>query len=295
MINRGQGESKEAQSHPVRASGLVEGPASTRRAFELDGFREALAKEAGRQGMRKVVLGEPGGEALEVWEKEGWSPTAKRILVSSGVHGDEPAGCLGMLEWLRTEWLPEAFAWTLLPAANPSGLRLGTRHNAAGVDLNRDFRRVRTEEVRLLRAHLAGLAGGIHLHLSLHEDWETSGFYCYQINTSGHPACARTVLQAAGDEMPLEQSLWVDGHRLSEPGLIHHEAIPDEPEGWPEAIWVARTFAALSFTFETPSTHHLEARVRTHAAALRAAVACYLREQVREIWRQPALELGQAG
>jgi protein MpaA len=59
-----------------------------------------------------------------------------RILVVGCIHGDEPAG-IAIVRALEHAH-PKADLW-LVPALNPDGLAAGTRQNANGVDLNRNF------------------------------------------------------------------------------------------------------------------------------------------------------------
>ena len=70
---------------------------------------------------------------------------------------------------------------------------------------------------------------------------------------------------------PPEPGPVIDGHDVSGPGWIYHVAEPDLPDGWPEAIYLAKKGCPVSFTFETPSHALLEHRVAAHAAAVRAA------------------------
>ena len=76
------------------------------------------------------VLGLP----LEVWRPRG----ACQVLVFAGIHGEEPETTYALSRALRQ--LPESpeHAAVVL-AANPDGLIRGTRGNARGVDLNRNF------------------------------------------------------------------------------------------------------------------------------------------------------------
>jgi protein MpaA len=59
-----------------------------------------------------------------------------RVLVVGCIHGNEPAGIavVQALEHVHTK----ADLW-LVPVLNPDGLAAGTRQNAHGVDLNRNF------------------------------------------------------------------------------------------------------------------------------------------------------------
>lgn len=62
--------------------------------------------------------------------------TGPRILVVGCIHGNEPAGTAIVHALERTH--PKADLW-LVPVLNPDGLAAGTRQNAHGVDLNRNF------------------------------------------------------------------------------------------------------------------------------------------------------------
>ena len=61
-----------------------------------------------------------------------------RVLVVAGIHGEEPETTFLLSRVLRTFEKPfESVAFVL--CANPDGMTLGTRGNANGVDLNRNF------------------------------------------------------------------------------------------------------------------------------------------------------------
>jgi protein MpaA len=62
--------------------------------------------------------------------------TGPRILVVGCIHGNEPAGIAIVRALERAH--PKADLW-LVPVLNPDGLAAGTRQNADGVDLNRNF------------------------------------------------------------------------------------------------------------------------------------------------------------
>ena len=71
------------------------------------------------------------------------APSARRILVVGGIHGDELTSISTVFRWL--DWVREPDAaihhWRMIPLANPDGLMAlpPTRVNAHGVDLNRNF------------------------------------------------------------------------------------------------------------------------------------------------------------
>jgi hypothetical protein len=237
--------------------------------FDWPDFLPAFGRAAEAVGFSPIVLAETDAGPLSLWERAGRGP---RVYLTSGIHGDEPAGPLALLDLMNEDFFAAEFDWVIGPALNPAGMAAGQRGNAAGLDLNRDYRRRRSREVA---AHAAWIVAqpAPALFLSLHEDWETQDFYLYEINLGAdEPRRARDIIAAVRPWFVPEAGPQIDGHVSREPGWIYHAAEADEPKGWPEAIFLAHHGCPLSFTFETPSHAPLASRVAAHRAAVRAAV-----------------------
>lgn len=73
----------------------------------------------------------------------------RRFLVVGSIHGNEPAGLAVTRSLLRLPRIPIDL-W-VVPSFNPDGLAAGTRGNARGVDLNRDFDAFSQRETRIAR------------------------------------------------------------------------------------------------------------------------------------------------
>ena len=66
------------------------------------------------------------------------TPGGRPVMVVGVIHGDEDQG-LRVLDKLRSMPVPPGVDLWLVPTINPDGTALGQRHNAHGVDLNRNF------------------------------------------------------------------------------------------------------------------------------------------------------------
>lgn len=238
------------------------------RSFHWPDFLPAFRHAAEAAGFLPTVLTETPEGPLVVWERPAAGP---RVYLSAGIHGDEPAGPLALLELMRGGGFPPRAGWAVCPALNPTGLAAGRRETACGIDMNRDYLLRRTNEVR---AHAAWLEARPvpGLFLSLHEDWETRDFYLYEINLGDDdPSRAHDIIEAVRPWFPPTIGPEIDGHTARSPGWIFHAAEADLPRHWPEAIFLSKFGCPLSFTLETPSHAALDARVAAQVAAVRAA------------------------
>ncbi len=221
-------------------------------------------------GFEVEVIAEKGGyEILGCTKGEG-----PCVYLSSGIHGDEPAGPQALLRLLEEGFFSNDYRWLIAPALNPVGLSLGIRENGEGIDLNRDYLSKETDEVR---AHIKWLQRQAtpEMFLSLHEDWESSGIYYYEINRGVKGASYEEMLAAAAPYFAPEPEMIIDDHEVTKAGWIYHVDEPDIPEGWPEAIYLAKQGCRLSLTLETPSSQELETRICCHIAMVKKAISSF--------------------
>lgn len=235
--------------------------------FDPIAVAQQLVTAAQAAGFRVEPFGEMEGCPLFALTRRrpGMRP---KIYLSAGIHGDEPAGPLALLELIAAGYFDDRANWFLCPLLNPTGLVRGTRENIDGVDLNRDYREPRAAETR---AHISWLRRqpNFDLTLCLHEDWESTGFYLYELNRAGRPTLADRMIAAVITGCPLEPATVIDGREIDAPGIIRPHGDPLERELWAEAIYLHAHHTKLGYTLETPSALAIEVRV----AALRRAVA----------------------
>lgn len=238
-----------------------------RELFNWADFPAKFASAAQSSGFEHEILLETEDGAITAWERKSDGPV---VYLSAGIHGDEPAGPMALLEMMEAGWFSENVHWLMCPALNPEGLSIGTRENRNGHDLNRDYFLRQSLEIS---AHARWLSRKPvpSLFVSLHEDWESEGFYFYEINLNCEDnARSHRILDSIAPIFPAEPGPEIDGHEVREAGWIFHCAEADLPDEWPEAIWLAKKGCPLSFTFETPSQAKLSERVRAHITGMKS-------------------------
>jgi hypothetical protein len=193
-----------------------------------------------------------------------------RVYLSTGIHGDEPAGPLAVRQLLQTNQWPAAFDLWLCPCLNPAGFLLNRRENAGNLDLNRQYREPQAGETI---AHIDWLQRqpGFDLCLCLHEDWESHGFYVYELNPKRHPSLAEPMIESVSKVCPIDRSEMIEG-RPARDGLIRPDIEPRERPQWPEAFYLITHKTGLSYTLEAPSDFPLPVRVAALVTAVETAL-----------------------
>jgi hypothetical protein len=196
---------------------------------------------------------------------------ARQIYLSAGIHGDEPAGPQALLELLEEHALPDRHHYAICPLLNPLGLVHGMRENNEGLDLNRDYRHPASREITAHIGWLTQTLEQISLALHLHEDWESEGFYLYELNFTRQTGFGAQIMQAIRPYLPIDTNEIIDG-RIARHGIIRPESLPDLEEGDPESIFLQKHYGGLNYTVETPSSNDFPIRVKALKAAVLAAI-----------------------
>lgn len=210
----------------------------------------------------------PGG-VLEA-EQSDRSGGVPRIYLSAGIHGDEPAGPLAIRQLLQENSWPSGVGFWVCPCLNPSGFLHKRRENSQGVDLNRQYLNPQAPETV---AHIAWLERqpNFDLCLCLHEDWESHGFYVYELNPDNRPSLAPEIVRRVARICPTDLSAQIEG-RPAQNGIIRPSIDPRDRPQWPEAFYLLTHKTRLSYTLEAPSDFALPARVAALVIAVRTAL-----------------------
>jgi hypothetical protein len=198
------------------------------------------------------------------------SKNAKRVYISAGIHGDEPAGPLAALKLLQENNWPEHLELWICPCLNPIGFQLNSRANAKGIDLNRGYLNPVAEEIL---AHIAWLERQpkFDLYLCLHEDWEAHGFYLYEQNPDRKISLAEKIIEAVQKVCPIDLSEIIED-RPAKNGIVRPNILPHERPDWPEAFYLITQKSRQGYTLEAPSDFPIQTRVNALVAAVNAAL-----------------------
>ena len=132
--------------------------------------------------MRTLGIVKYGTFSSPIWliSFKGDAVKTKKVFISGGVHGDEPAGPEAVLatiiEVANDPSKYEHVNIDFVPLVNPSGWVNGTRLNAAGEDINRDFHLLKSQEAIIINDYLLSRRR-YKLMIDHHEDPRYPGFY----------------------------------------------------------------------------------------------------------------------
>jgi predicted double-glycine peptidase/predicted deacylase len=170
-----------------------------------------------------------------------------RIILSAGIHGEEPAGVYALLEFMNrgiVKYLAH-FSFLILPCLNPYGFTRGVRFGSGVCDLNRSFNNgAASPEVAAVKDLLRKYPGPYRLAIDLHEtdtymprgrelsvENIPAGFYMYETTRTGRPVLGPVILKEIRNcAHPISRRRSVYGAECRQ-GLI--ASIPPENPDYP--------------------------------------------------------------
>lgn len=221
------------------------------------------------------------------WERIGWvkgypifyvkkGNGKNHILVSGGIHGDEPAGTLAAMEFKPTDKELNNFVFHIYPCVNPWGYERHLRENADNLDINRGFKnKIEIEECKILSDHIKTINNQFLFTADFHEsspNGEHDG-YDPKLNPKGSflfETCENKqirmgnkmvdVLREFGIPVCEQETIYND---INNKGVIWYPEsmrCEDYLTGDSFDAWLYKYYTKQSFTFETDTTMDLESR-----------------------------------
>jgi hypothetical protein len=218
-----------------------------------------------------------------------WDATRPTVLISGGLHGDEPAGVHAALAFLADgqREFNDVLQFVVFPCVNPSGFDADTLETRSGANLNRLFGTESTQpEVRAIEDWLRVHGRHFRMTFDLHEvppDYVGEGFlekdnpraaYLYETASDGSKRIGRLMIDALPVSRPVCDwpTIYND---INQAGVVSY------PEGCRNTIYakgtsfdafLSRRYAGHSFTLETPTGWSLSDRIDTQLTFLKVAL-----------------------
>lgn len=209
---------------------------------------------------------------------------ARRIILSAGIHGDEPAGVEALLRFVEgvnedgdiRKWQKEC-QFTILPCTNPTGYERGTRENMDGIDLNRRFgSEDPLAEVGIIQRALTEKR--FDLYMDFHEDMDGEGFYLYEVLGKGSNHLSRDIIENVSRRYPVDMRERIDGFPNCG-GVIcpqrEGKRFPVKRSNLPLPLYLYLHGVCHCLTIESPVSLSMEDRIGMHLMALHVVLRRY--------------------
>jgi hypothetical protein len=151
------------------------------------------------------IIGKIENYSIFLIEKSHENAGASGLIVA-GFHGDEPAPCIAVIEFIEKLLNNEINIGCdicIIPIINPTGLELGIRYNKWDQDPNRgfvhDFDKISIEG-EIIKNYVLNHYKKFDAMISLHEDIEETKFYLYTFENQEKPGEFSYILRNTGGE-----------------------------------------------------------------------------------------------
>jgi hypothetical protein len=204
----------------------------------------------------------------------------KRIILSSGIHGSEPAGVLGIinnLELILKISKEKNYEFLIFPCINASGFERNSRENIDNIDLNRNFESPSNiNEINFVTQSLNELEFKADLSIDFHETCPEdncditegndlpSEFYLYEVCTEPSFLIGKKILDNIRKDYKVCEWDFIFGDK-SKMGLIRYpqESKASESFGGKtlDIFLFNNGFSKNSLTIETMSHYPMKDRI----------------------------------
>lgn len=215
--------------------------------FSLDIIGDCDGFDDGPAHLYRLIAGKKSGKPK------------RNVLVSGGIHGNEPAGVYAVLEFLekRADRHLDGFRFFAYPCINPWGFETGKSSNYYGDEINDEFyQKSAVGEVKFVRSCLLNDGVDYLFTMDFHED------------------CCTYVLEACRDKDSFLGDQIVQA--LGKKGIFNgYNKKPAKGNFRCFDEYLYRHYTDHAFTIESNYGANLKSRVKTHILALETVLKGY--------------------
>ena len=187
-----------------------------------------------------------------------------RLAILSGLHGDEPGGPYGILDFLKNKKFYENTNILSIPIMNPYGIEKKIRNDATNKDLNRQWdsndRKIVTRTKKIV------LKFKPNLLLSLHEDSSVDGFYLYPSKNFSKKLLEK-IYHFLKKHLPNINKNCIHGDNVVD-GIVESPKNPSRPKHTKSMEYFFEKKGIPNITIELPSKLSLEKRSKIYCDVL---------------------------
>ncbi len=204
------------------------------------------------------------------------APHKLSVMISAGIHGDEPAGVEAAMQFIEVNVenpaLLSHYNFVIFPCDNPYGWEHGLRENSQGLDLNRQFQVSNPPpEIEFIMSGFKGVC--FDLVYEMHEDYDSPGFYLYECIGDPTAYLGEAIInEISSFGFPINRSHIIESRRAKN-GIIRPNIDTYRKTRLPKALYLYRECGGKVLTLETASTYlPLQDRVRIHLLGLNVSL-----------------------
>ncbi|MBI2524012.1 M14 family metallocarboxypeptidase [Candidatus Peregrinibacteria bacterium] len=210
------------------------------------------------------------------------------VMLSAGVHGDEPAGVYALLDFLHNGMREygDRCNFVVFPCVNPSGFEAGMHCTMNGVDLNRSFGVGSAQpEVAAIEEWLNDYGYRFRLHLDLHENNPDSpvekgeeekenprACYLYEDMVDRERRIGRQLIDALPSGVPVCCLPTIEKEENDRGVIVYPEARCNGKFVAAFDTYVSQHWTDHSIVTETPTIWSMEKRIAVQRLWLRKAL-----------------------
>lgn len=192
----------------------------------------------------------------------------KRIAITSGLHGDEPAGPYGILDYFANNKFKNVNL-LIIPVFNPDGFIKDRRKDATNRDLNRQW----NKNDKTVVVNTKDLIEDFNPEflISLHEDATVDGFYFYP-SKGVHEDIIDWIHRFLYSKMDPVMKSQVHGDKVND-GIITQ--MKNLPKNYASMETYFSNAGIPNVTLEIPSVLDLNSRIQTYSDLLKNFINYY--------------------
>lgn len=239
---------------------LVEFINQKNRSTSLKNKFESLCAE---NGIKFKLVGKDSKNNDIFYCKKTINSEKPNIAILSGLHGDEPGGPYGILDFMANNDVTSCNIF-VMPLMNPHGFNRHIRRDADQKDLNRQWDESSSAFIKELKKLFKKQK--FDFVLSLHEDDDADGFYLYGGRYIGHDS-----LKIMADILSPHVDPITDGEIYGDPvyGGIVEDNNEDKPKHFKSLEFFFDKLNVPNLTVEIPGKLDLKERVKIYSLFLK--------------------------